>query len=135
MADRFDDGIAHLLDVLSRAIRATRTTRQSVERQMGLSSGYLSKILGGAVELRVRHVLMLAAALNMEPDDLFRLAWPGRDLALASEETRRLIETLQAELGLTPAPAKPEPDHEFDERVKRSLARLLGLDPAALTPT
>src|SRR6266545_4264710 len=127
MADRYDEEISRLAHVLATGVRLSSHTRQALEQQMGLSSGYLSKILGGSVELRVRHVLMLAEALGVETADLFRLSWPDRLSGEAGAASRRLIEGVQAALGQSPRPSRPEADRDFDEQVKRSLGRLLGL--------
>jgi transcriptional regulator with XRE-family HTH domain len=126
MTEPLDQGVQRLADVLATVVRVSGRSRQSLEQQIGLSSGYLSKILGGAVELRARHILMVLAAVGMDPADFFRLAYPRpAQPGAEGQEARRLAEGVQAALG---QPAIPEPDETaFDEKVKRSLARLLGL--------
>ena len=131
MDDRFDREILRLAEVMAQAIQAAGTTRQLLERQLGLSSGYLSKILRGGVELRVRHLLVLADALGVTPADLLRLAWPEPAVTDAEQQAHRerTIALLEARLGPKPPTPKPAPDaeHPFDEQVKRALGRLLGL--------
>ena len=127
MTDRFDQEVLRLGEVLATVVRVSGRTRQSLEQQMGLSSGYLSKLLGGTVDLRLRHILMVIEAVGMEPVDFFRLAFPRRPRTEGGEKNdRRLIEDVQAALG-EGRPAEPEAGANFDERVKRSLSRLLGL--------
>lgn len=122
-----DQEIRRLAEVLAIVVRVAGRSRQSIEEQIGLSSGYLSKILGGAVELRARHILMILGAVGMDPGDFFRLAYPrSGQPAGASESGRRLIEEVQAMLEQKTA-AEPDADAFFDEQVKRSLGRLLGL--------
>lgn len=128
MADRYDEEISRLTEVLATVVRLSGRTRQALEQQMGLSSGYLSKLLGGTVELRVRHILLLAEALDIDPVEVFLLAWSDRRTEGGrSAASRRFIAGVQAALGQSPRSAAPEAEREFDEQVKRSLGRLLGL--------
>ena len=115
-------------EVLSATVRVAGRSRLSLEQQMGLSSGYLSKILGGTVELRMRHVFMILDAIEVDPADFFRVAFPRRLHPAASRTARRLMEDVQTLLALEPAPDAAAGD-EFDEQVRQSLARLLGLSP------
>jgi len=135
MADRHDEEVRQLTEVLATVVRVAGRTRQSLEGQIGLSSGYLSKILGGTVDLRARHILSIVEAVGMDPGDFFRLAFPRRQSPTESGKTaRRLIEDVQAALGQT-AVAEPVAAPGFDEQVKLSLGRLLGFiaeeDPKA----
>jgi hypothetical protein len=126
MSDRYDEEVRRLAEVLATVLRVGNRTRQSVEEQLGMSSGYLSKILSGTVELRVRHILAILEAAGMEPGSFFELAYPGARQAWGkSEEDRRLIESTRAALGQRPP--REDSDADFDDRVKRSLLRLLGL--------
>jgi hypothetical protein len=128
MADRFDQEIQRIAEVLATVVRISGRTRQSLEDRMRLSSGYLSKILGGTVELRVRHILMIAEAVGLSPGDVFRVAYPQPESS--GEEARRLLAGIRAALGQRGP--RPEPSVNFDEEVKRSLGRLLGFsDPDA----
>lgn len=126
MADRYDEEVRRLAEVLATVLRVAGRTRQSLEEQLGLSSGYLSKILGGTVDLRARHILSIAEAVGMDPGDFFRLAFPRRRAAKEDgRSARRLIEDVQAALGQETA-IEPEASPSFDEQVKGSLGRLLG---------
>lgn len=128
MADRFDDEVRRLAEVLATVVRVAGRTRQSLEEQIGLSSGYLSKILGGTVDLRTRHILVILDAIGMEPADFFRLAFPRPQGSGTS--ARRLIENVQEALGQGQI-SEPVSSPDFDQQVKRSLVRLLGLGPDA----
>jgi len=124
--DRYDDEVRRLAEVLATVVRVAGRTRQSLEAQLGLSSGYLSKILGGTVDLRARHILSIVEAVGMDPGDFFRLAFPRRQQPNeGGKGSRRLIEDVQSALGQGTT-AEPETGLAFDEQVKRSLGRLLG---------
>ena len=124
MADPYEQEARRLADVLALVIHVAGRTRQSLEQQMGLSSGYLSKILSGAVELRVRHILAILEAVGLEPGHFFRLAFPLTGEP-ASEQARRLVAGVQAALGRK-ATEEPPPAPDFDDKVKEALRRLLG---------
>lgn len=86
-----------------------------------MGSGGLGKILGGTGRLQMSHVLMILAALGVDPGDFFRWVYPFRG------RSSELIENARALGGPTPeAPSPPSsPDAAFDERVRESLLRLL----------
>jgi transcriptional regulator with XRE-family HTH domain len=124
-AETVDEKTVRVAEVLSAAVRIAGRSRLSMEQQMGLSSGYLSKILGGTVELRLRHVSMILDALEVDPADFYRVAFPRRQSS--SRAGRRLMEDVESLLAKERAP-EALADDEFDEQVKRSLSRLLGLE-------
>ncbi|HZF12817.1 MAG TPA: hypothetical protein VFE33_28855 [Thermoanaerobaculia bacterium] len=121
MDRHYDEEVRRLTEALALVVRVGDQTRQSIERRLGMSSGYLSKILGGTVDLRARHILAISAAAGIDPGDFFAIAVPR-----TRSTNARLLAEFQAALGQR-ASAEAESDADFDERVKRSLARLLGL--------
>jgi hypothetical protein len=50
-----------------------------VERQLGLSSGYLSRLFAGVMELRVQHILDICGVISFAPGEFFRAAYPSAD--------------------------------------------------------
>jgi transcriptional regulator with XRE-family HTH domain len=42
-----------------------------------MSRGYLSRLFAGEMDLKVDHVVEIAEALGVEPEELFRLAFPS----------------------------------------------------------
>ncbi len=120
---RYDEEVHRIAQVLSTVLQVVRRTRQSVEQKLGLSSGYLSKILGGTVDLRVRHILAISEAVGMDPANFFALAYPPHESR--DHEAQRVIADVQAALGQRP-PALFGSRAEFDEAVRQALARILG---------
>ncbi len=127
MSDRFDEQVTQLTKLLSMVARTVGKPRQHLEWELGLSPGYLSKILNGNVELRVKHVLMITEALGMTPADFFRLANPRPTARTPSQ----LLEAVRAAIA-QPAGTESEGAADFDARVQRSILRLLGV---AVVPT
>ena len=122
MSDRFDEQVAQLTKLLSTVARTVGKPRQHLEWELGLSPGYLSKILNGNVELRVKHVLMITEALGMTPVDFFRLANPRPTARTPSQ----LLEAVRSAIA-HPAEAETEGTTDFDARVQQSILRLLGV--------
>jgi cyanate lyase len=68
-----------LLEVLRTAIRLRETSFRHIEREMGLRTGYLTRILTGQVALRVTDVLQIGAIINVAPGDLWAAVFPPSD--------------------------------------------------------
>jgi transcriptional regulator with XRE-family HTH domain len=68
---------AHLGKVVKTSIRALGLSLREVERRLGMSRGYLSRLFAGEMDLKVDHVVEIAEALGVEPEELFRLAFPS----------------------------------------------------------
>jgi len=71
------DDLRSLRDLLREAIVATRLTSREVEDALGIGHGKLERLLNGKLEIRVRHILALAAILKVSPGDFFILGCPG----------------------------------------------------------
>jgi transcriptional regulator with XRE-family HTH domain len=107
-----DKDVARVAQMLKAAVRFTGVTHRKIEGQMGLSTGYLSRILSGKVELRIEHVLGVCRAIGLPPSAFFEAAYPSREL---DPETARLVAALQELLPAEeedaprPRPRKPGP--------------------------
>jgi transcriptional regulator with XRE-family HTH domain len=99
-----DEQVENLTRLLGGLIRVSGQTRQMVERRLGWSGGYLSRLLSGDIDLKVRHVLLICEALAVEPGEFFRMAYAGP---------------------YRPAPSPPA-NEELDRRIRASLAKILG---------
>lgn len=118
MAKSYEDEEKRLLRLLDRVIKASGRTRSSIEEQLEMSSAYVSKVLRGTVDLRVRHLLMLIDAVGLTPQLFFRLAYADpADAKEAANETvvalkgARQVEARQqaAAAGEETAPAAAAP--------------------------
>jgi len=66
-------------EALGEAIRRRRTSQGAVERVMGLSKGYLSQLLNGNVDLRMKHIYHVLEVLKLEPEDFFLEVYDRRN--------------------------------------------------------
>jgi hypothetical protein len=131
-----------LLKILRTAVRVLGYTNQEIEDKLGVYHGYLGRVFKGAIHLQFEDVVRIARALEMEPGEIFQLAFPQAALKPATEGARRLQETLQslqppAPALEAPAPASPAPaaasapglsaviEQELDRMVQRKLEQLL----------
>jgi transcriptional regulator with XRE-family HTH domain len=106
-ADRYEAEALRLVKVLASLVQEKRASVRSLERKMGVGESVFSKVLRGKVTLQVRHVLMLADALEIEWDELFARAYGRPALSLpvpaaAEEEEEKMIRLL-LRLGLIDA--------------------------------
>ena len=70
--------IRWILDTLRTSMRLLEVTNRKVEEGMGWSHGYLSRIFSGTIELRVEHVIEIAALLGLKPAEFFDLTYPRK---------------------------------------------------------
>lgn len=106
-----------MAEALQTALRYKDGTRQKLERELGYSRGYISKILNGTVEMRVRHIFEILGALGIEPWEFFQLAYP----APAGAKGKKVGSTGFSVQAAVPSPA----DDELDERIRKGLLKLL----------
>lgn len=109
-ADRYEAEAKRLARVLATIAREKRASIRSLERKMEVGESVFSKVLRGTVTLQVRHVLMIADALEIGWSELFARAY-----------------------GYAPSPPPPRlapavSDEEADRRMIRLLLRLGVID-------
>lgn len=69
-------------------------TNRDVERKLGLSGSYLSRLFSGMIDLKVDHVVAISRVIGVEPEELFQIAFPKKRKA-PSAGAARLRETLE----------------------------------------
>ena len=123
--------IVRMLAVLRDAIRLARFTNREVERRLGWSSGYLSRLFAGLMELRVEHVLNICSVIAFPPNEFFRAVYPDTESeAEGGSKLRQALERLHPEPGFEPkkaAPAPPAPKTEAptEQDIQRMLLSAL----------
>jgi transcriptional regulator with XRE-family HTH domain len=105
-------------------------TNRDVERKLGLSASYLSRLFSGLIELRVSHIADIARVLGVEPEEIFHLAFPERKTP-ASAAAARLRESILG--GKSPgkdavpkaASAGDDSASELEQALEKLMARSL----------
>ncbi len=100
-----------------------------VERKLGWSVSYLSRLYSGGIELRFEHIVDIAGALGLRPEEAFRFAYPdlGEEPSEAAKEVRKATSDLGGVRLPAPAaaPAAPVPPAITEADVERIVAKTL----------
>jgi transcriptional regulator with XRE-family HTH domain len=122
-----DAEVQRLITILKTAMRVLGVTNREVERKLGMSPSYLTRVFSGGIELKAEHLIHIPRAIGLEPAEFFHLAYPKRNEP-ASRAALTLRETLQ-QLGTTPADEKPAETLNQDQLEKallHTLRKMLG---------
>lgn len=120
-----------MLSVLKTAMRVLGYTNRDVERKLGLSSSYLSRLFSGVIELRFEHIVDIARAIGLEPEEILHFAYP-HPKEPPSEAATRLREVTGSFRLSPPAqapapPPQPAPtEEELEKLMLRTLRKLFG---------
>lgn len=133
-----EDEVARLTNLLSAAVKFSNVTQREVERKLGLSSGSLSRLFSGGIELKIKHILDVCQVIGFPPSRFFRAAYPHRDEESGEAwRLQRLLEQLhpnkdkerEYELAVppgTPAPDAPAPATPTQDDIERMVMAALG---------
>ena len=115
-----------LINLLKVSLKILGITNREVARRLEMSPSYVSKLLSGASELRLDHVIRICYAAGIEPAEFFALAYPRQTTgsgSLAASKLRELLQTVQP-----PAPPPPKPtytEEQVQEMLRATLERML----------
>jgi transcriptional regulator with XRE-family HTH domain len=76
MAEKQHPEVEHMLTMIKTAMRVLGYTNRDVERKLGLSSSYLSRLFSGLIDLKFQHIIDIAGAIEMDPVELIYFAYP-----------------------------------------------------------
>lgn len=128
--------VEHMIGTLKTAMRLLGYTNRDIERKMGWSSSYLSRLFSGGMELRYEHIVDIARSMGLEPEEILRLAYPTSKKA--TENMQRIqgilgeMRPAQPPAGRRPSRQQPEPrgerlgQDEIEEMMEKTLRRLFG---------
>ena len=118
--------IKHILDTLKTAIRVLGFTVRDIEKELGYSGGYLSRVFSGTIELKMEHVVDIAKALGMAPEEILAFIYPH----LKDPPSRAAWDLWQRVGGTAPTGTfrirQMSEEETADEKMERSLRRALG---------
>jgi transcriptional regulator with XRE-family HTH domain len=104
-----EDEVVRLTNLLSATVKFSNITQREVERKLGLSSGSLSRLFSGGIELKVKHILDICEVIGFSPARFFHAAYPQREEESGeSWRLQRLLEQLHPAQGM----ASAAPEHE-----------------------
>jgi transcriptional regulator with XRE-family HTH domain len=121
-----DEEIQRLAQLLGTLVRLAGIPAYSIERQLGMSKGTLTKVFKGQVELRVRHILLVLQAIQVPPEQFFGMAYGPMAGSGTGDPARALLDAMK-QVGFRPdredQQAESMSDEEFDRRVEAVLRR------------
>lgn len=109
--------------VLKSAIHAVGLTYKEVEKRLGVSGGYLTRLFAGQMPLRVDQVVEIAETAGLDPDEIFRLAFPPEQKPMTPE-----LQLVRQALGTQRMEAPPQESLEagpLGREVERLIERLI----------
>lgn len=109
--------VARLLET---EIQVAGSSKRAVERRLEVAPGYLTKVIKGGIEFRLRHVLEVAEATGFDVAEFFHKAFPLPPGAAAAGEGAPPAISAAGATGASPAP-----EGELERRVERAVARRL----------
>src|SRR5436305_12680922 len=120
-----DDEVKRATKLLETVMQAAGLTRKELDQKLGAGPGYVSQVLTGRMELKLRHVLAILRALEVEPSVFFQTLYPENRPstdAVVMEEFLRRFQRLG--FGTQPAPpAAPALDPQALERMIQNAVR------------
>jgi transcriptional regulator with XRE-family HTH domain len=130
MADQ--DAMEGILSLLKRAIRSSGLSQKEVDRRIGVQPGYLSQVMIGRLDLKLKHLLRALEAIGVDPVGFFQLAFPVENGADASSGD--LLRLLPHDRGTRQPAAGAElaDAGSLEQLVVRALAEELRMQPSLL---
>jgi transcriptional regulator with XRE-family HTH domain len=122
-----DPETERLVNLLKVSLKILGITNREVARRMEMSPSYVSKLLSGASELRLDHVIRICRAAGIEPAEFFSLAYPRQPGggSLAASKLRDLLHNVQ--LQPPPPPAPPAySEEQLHDMLRSTLDKMLG---------
>jgi transcriptional regulator with XRE-family HTH domain len=123
--------IQHMLTVLKTAMRVLGYSNRDIERKLGLSASYLSRLFSGVIELRFEHIVDVSRAMGLELEEVMYFAYPHpkQPPSAAAIRLREVTGSYQAPLAAQSPPpgSSPAPTEEDLERLMaKTLRKLFG---------
>jgi len=118
----------HVLSILKTTMRVLGYSNRDIERELGLSGSYLSRLFSGDIDLRFSHILNISRAMGLAPEEILLLAYPHTE-APKSEAAQRLAASLEPLEAPRPARGKPRrtpSEQQMEEAVEQTVAGMLG---------
>ena len=109
MSEKTDFEVTRLTNLLASAIKFSGWKQRDIEKALGWSSGIMSRLLSGAIELKVKHIQEICEVIGFPPARFFHAAYPTADEGSPeSARLQRLLEQLHPSSEPEPA-AAPQP--------------------------
>jgi transcriptional regulator with XRE-family HTH domain len=115
-----------MIRMLRTAMRLLGFTNREIERRLGYTPSYLTRLFSGQIELRFEHIVDIVQAMGMTVEEFFRFSYPERE-EKPTEASKRL-ESLLEEMRPTPrSPGAPAVwgELEFETAAVKALRKVM----------
>jgi len=131
VADETEAEVDRLLELLRTVIKISGFQVSEIERRIGQSAGYLSRLRSGAIEVKLRHIYDILTAIELHPAEFFRLGYPQEPAhpSPTGRKLRAFVTTLQG------SPQRSEPAAPSSEQIQELLTGLRELLAERSAPT
>jgi hypothetical protein len=106
-----DEEVRRATKLLETIMQAEGLTRKDLDQRLGAGPGYMSQLFTGRMELKLRHVLSVLRALEVEPGLFFQTLYPAgppvADKLLLEEFLKRYPKLHPEAQESSPPPAPP----------------------------
>lgn len=122
-----NEEVARLLNVLRTAMKVLGVTNREVEKKLGLSYGYLSRLFAGSIDLKMDHILDICQAVGLQPAEFFHLAYPRLPSpgTSAAARLRDVLQGFQPPNAAADTPSGGISREEVERMMEDSLKKLL----------
>lgn len=111
-----------IIRMIRTALRLLGFTNREIERRLGYTPSYLTRLFSGQIELRFEHIVDIAGAMGMTAEEFFQFAYPARQ-AERSEAAIQLDVVLEE---LRPG-KNTEWTRELEEKLTKALQQNIDL--------
>lgn len=112
----------HMVQTLKMILRVLGFTNRDIERKLGLSNSYLSRLFAGGMDLRFDHIVKISKAMGFRPDEVFQFAYADSN----EPPSEALIKLRKATGGFQgPGHSTPPPAPSSTGPTERDLERLM----------
>jgi transcriptional regulator with XRE-family HTH domain len=119
-----DSETERLVNLVKVSLRILGISNRDLARRLEMSPSYVSKLLSGASELRLDHLVRICKVTGMDPGEFFALAYPVRPTSTATGARLRAL--LQGSIPPPPAtPARVFREEEVQAMLQAALEKLM----------
>lgn len=116
--------VERVVRLLRTLLRMLGYTNREIERRLGYTPSYLTRLFGGQIELKVEHVLQIERAMGLNPGEIWDFAYPRRsqEPSEAAVKLRAMLEELHPSRdGEATAAGSALTSEQVDARIREAL--------------
>lgn len=88
--------VERVVRLLRTLLRMLGFTNREIERRLGYTPSYLTRLFGGQIELKLEHVLQIERAMGLKPGEVWEFAYPrrGQEPSEVAVKLRAMLEEM-----------------------------------------